>query len=128
MSKATSKKEKADVADTTVLENTEVENTTEVKTETVVDVVEADTAEKQTEINQKQTDSEKKTEKNKADKNSGLPFTVKDGVVEVVSVKRAGKSVIGASGEIIKFDNNGVAKVKLVDAMHFAKISGFEFK
>lgn len=60
---------------------------------------------------------------------SGLPFTVgSDGLVEVVSIKRAGKSVCGTTGEIVTFDENGKAKVSIEDALHFQQIPGFEFK
>lgn len=60
---------------------------------------------------------------------SGLPFTVgSDGLVEVVSIKRAGKSVCGTTGEIVTFDENGKAKVSIEDALHFQQIPGFELK
>ena len=60
---------------------------------------------------------------------SGLPFTVgSDGLVEVVSIKRAGKSVCGTTGEIVTFDENGKAKVSIEDALHFQQVPGFEFK
>ena len=60
---------------------------------------------------------------------SGLPFTVdSDGLVEVVSTKRAGKSVCGTTGEIVTFDENGKAKVSIEDALHFQQVPGFEFK
>lgn len=60
---------------------------------------------------------------------SGLPFTVgSDGLVEVVSIKRAGKSVCGTTGEIVTFDENGKAKVSIKDALHFQQVPGFEFK
>ena len=51
-----------------------------------------------------------------------------DGFVEVISEKRAGKSVTGATGEIITFDDKGYAKVKLEDAVHFSQVPGFSFK
>ena len=60
---------------------------------------------------------------------TGLPFTVgSDGLVEVVSIKRAGKSVCGTTGEIVTFDENGKAKVSIEDALHFQQVPGFEFK
>ena len=60
---------------------------------------------------------------------SGLPFTVgSDGLVEVVSIKRAGKSVCGTTGEIVTFDENGKAKVSIEDALHFQQVPGFDFK
>ena len=59
----------------------------------------------------------------------GLPFTVgSDGLVEVVSIKRAGKSVCGTTGEIVTFDENGKAKVSIEDALHFQQVPGFDFK
>ena len=60
---------------------------------------------------------------------TGFQFNVSsDGFVEVISEKRAGKSVTGATGEIITFDDKGYAKVKLEDAMHFSQVPGFSFK
>ena len=60
---------------------------------------------------------------------TGLPFTVgSDGLVEVVSIKRAGKSVCGTTGEIVTFDENGKAKVSIEDALHFQQVPGFDFK
>nr|DAP93502.1 MAG TPA: hypothetical protein [Herelleviridae sp.] len=60
---------------------------------------------------------------------SGLPFTVgSDGLVEIVSIKRAGKSVCGTTGEIVTFDENGKAKVSIEDALHFQQVPGFDFK
>ena len=57
-----------------------------------------------------------------------LPFVVKDGMVEVVSVKRAGKSVYATTGNLITFDKDGKATVLLADALHFLNVPGFEFK
>ena len=57
-----------------------------------------------------------------------LPFEVKDGMVEVVSVKRAGKSVYATTGNLITFDKDGNATVLLADALHFLNVPGFEFK
>ena len=60
---------------------------------------------------------------------TGFQFNVSsDGFVEVISEKRAGKAVTGATGEIITFDDKGYAKVKLEDAMHFSQVPGFSFK
>lgn len=60
---------------------------------------------------------------------TGFQFNVSsDGFVEVISEKRAGKSVTGATGEIITFDDKGYAKVKLEDAIHFSQVPGFSFK
>lgn len=60
---------------------------------------------------------------------TGFQFNVSsDGFVEVISKKRAGKSVTGATGEIITFDDKGYAKVKLEDAVHFSQVPGFSFK
>ena len=59
----------------------------------------------------------------------GFRFNVSpDGLVEVISEKRAGKSVTGATGDIITFDDKGYAKVKLEDAVHFSQVPGFSFK
>ena len=60
---------------------------------------------------------------------TGFQFNVSsDGFVEVISEKRAGKAVTGATGEIITFDDKGYAKVKLEDAIHFSQVPGFSFK
>lgn len=60
---------------------------------------------------------------------NGFRFNVSaDGLVEVISERRAGKSVTGATGDIITFDNKGIAKVKLEDAVHFSHAPGFSFK
>ena len=60
---------------------------------------------------------------------TGFQFNVSsDGFVEVISEKRAGKSVTGATGDIITFDDKGYAKVKLEDAIHFSQVPGFSFK
>lgn len=62
-------------------------------------------------------------------KDNGLPFTADaDGMIEVCAKDRAGTSVYGATGEVITFDENGCAKVCLEEALHFAKMPGFEFK
>ncbi len=63
-----------------------------------------------------------------AGKTDDLPFEVKDGMVEVVSVKRAGKSVYATTGTLITFDKDGKATVLLADAQHFLNVPGFEFK
>ena len=66
-----------------------------------------------------------KTEQKNAD---GLPFKVNsDGTVNVWSEKRAGRSVTGSTGEVITFDDEGFAKVKLEDALHFKDVPGFSF-
>ena len=51
--------------------------------------------------------------------------TDSDGLVSVVSKKRAGKSIIGTTGDIVTFDKDGVAKCKKEDAEHFLKIPDF---
>lgn len=80
-------------------------------------------------------DETKATETNpgkteKAEKTEGkIPFEIdKDGFVEVISERRAGKTVVGTTGDIITFDNKGHAKVRVEDARHFAKVPGFSFK
>ena len=69
-------------------------------------------------------------EKQKTDATgNGFQFNISpDGLVEVISEKRAGKSVTGATGDIITFDDKGYAKVKLEDAVHFSQVPGFSFK
>ena len=69
-------------------------------------------------------------EKQKTDATgNGFRFNVSaDGLVEVISEKRAGKSVTGATGDIITFDDKGYAKVKLEDAVHFSQVPGFSFQ
>lgn len=68
------------------------------------------------------------TEKPKQKDESGLPFKVNsDGTVNVWSVKRAGRSVTGSTGEVVTFDDEGFAKVKLEDALHFKDVPGFSF-
>lgn len=68
-------------------------------------------------------------EKKAGNNTSNKPFAVgDDGLVKVVSVKRAGKSVVGTTGDIVTFDANGVARVKPEDALHFAKVPGFSFE
>ena len=118
----TSKEKKVDVAEktkSTVAEKAAVEN---------VEKAKVNTTETKKEVTEKTTVAETKKETKTADNKNGLPFTVNDGYVTVISTKRAGKSVIGSTGDIIKFDENGAAKVKLEDALHFQKIPGFEFK
>ena len=51
-----------------------------------------------------------------------------DGLVAIVSKKRAGKSVIGTTGDIVTFDKDGVAKCKKEDAEHFLKIPDFDLQ
>ena len=68
------------------------------------------------------------TEKPEQKDESGLPFKVNsDGTVNVWSVKRAGRAVTGSTGEVITFDDEGFAKVKLEDALHFKDVPGFSF-
>lgn len=76
-------------------------------------------------------DEDGDTEKVKQEPKTGTGFQFNvssDGFVEVISEKRAGKSVTGATGEIITFDDKGYAKVKLEDAIHFSQVPGFSFK
>ena len=65
----------------------------------------------------------------KAESKDEKPFKIgEDGLVEVFSENRKGKSVYGTTGEIVTFDEKGIAKVKIEDALHFAKVPGFSFK
>lgn len=58
-----------------------------------------------------------------------FPFNVSaGGFVEVISEKRAGKSVVGATGDIVTFDDFGHAKARAEDALHFSQVPGFSFK
>ena len=96
------------------------------KVETVAEVkTDATTVEKA----ESQEDSKPAvTEKPEQKDESGLSFKVNsDGTVNVWSVKRAGRSVTGSTGEVITFDDEGFAKVKLEDALHFKDVPGFSF-
>jgi len=96
------------------------------KVETVAEVkTDATTVEKA----ESQEDSKPAvTEKPEQNDENGLPFKVNsDGTVNVWSVKRAGRSVTGSTGEVITFDDEGFAKVKLEDALHFKDVPGFSF-
>lgn len=77
-------------------------------------------------IQEEEKPAEKVTEKKK-DVSNGMPFKVKDGVVSVVSVTRAGKTIFAVSGKAITFDADGKATVSVDDAMYLSKCSGFEF-
>lgn len=58
-----------------------------------------------------------------------FPFTIgSDGLVEVLSKKRAGKAVVGVTGKVVEFDNTGCAKVQIEDAIHFSNVPDFSFK
>ena len=98
-------------------------------TEKVETVAEAKTDATTVEKAESQEDSKPAvTEKPKQKDESGLPFKVNsDGTVNVWSVKRAGRSVTGSTGEVITFDDEGFAKVKLEDALHFKDVPGFSF-
>ena len=98
-------------------------------TEKVETVAEAKTDATTVEKVESQEDSKPAvTEKPEQKDESGLPFKVdSDGTVNVWSVKRAGRSVTGSTGEVITFDDEGFAKVKLEDALHFKDVPGFSF-
>jgi hypothetical protein len=98
-------------------------------TEKVETVAEAKTDATTVEKAESQEDSKPAvTEKPEQKDESGLPFKVNsDGTVNVWSVKRAGRSVTGSTGEVITFDDEGFAKVKLEDALHFKDVPGFSF-
>ena len=95
--------------------------------------VDNETVTASTETNVKTADSETGGTSGETEASSdgagGFRFNVSpDGLVEVISEKRAGKSVTGATGDIITFDDKGYAKVKLEDAVHFSQVPGFSFK
>ena len=98
-------------------------------TEKVESVAEAKTDATTVEKAESQEDSKPAvTEKPEQNDENGLPFKVNsDGTVNVWSVKRAGRSVTGSTGEVITFDDEGFAKVKLEDALHFKDVPGFSF-
>lgn len=98
-------------------------------TEKVETVAEAKTDATTVEKAESQEDSKPAvTEKPEQKDESGLPFKVNsDGTVNVWSAKRAGRSVTGSTGEVITFDDEGFAKVKLEDALHFKDVPGFSF-
>jgi flavin-dependent dehydrogenase len=77
-------------------------------------------------------ESEKQTEnasvEEKGDEKSTEIKVDADGLVAIVSKKRAEKSVIGTTGDIVTFDKDGGAKVKKADAEHFLKVPDFELK
>lgn len=77
---------------------------------------------------ERQTADRDQQETDREKKHSEDGTTVKDGLVEVISKCRAGKAVYGTTGEIVRFDKDGRALVKLEDALHFKKIPGFEVK
>lgn len=52
----------------------------------------------------------------------------KDNLVTVVSKTRANKKIIAKTGEVIKFDKDGVAHVSIIDAMYLKLCPGFETK
>ena len=97
----------------------------EVKASAAVQADEAKTRENE----ETETPAEQSAEKKEAKASKGFQFNVSaDGFVEVISEKRAGKAVYGTTGDIIKFDEKGYAKVKFEDAMHFSQVPGFTFK
>lgn len=49
-------------------------------------------------------------------------------LVTIVSKERAGKSIIATTGDIIAFDDKGIAQVKEEDAEYLKQIPGFEVK
>ncbi len=116
----TSKTQKTDVA-----EKSKVATANAVATEKTETVAEAKT--ETATVKEGTTANAVATEK--TENKGGLPFDVNaDGTVNIWSLKRAGKKVIGATGEIVAFDDKGFAKVALEDALHFQKVPGFSFK
>lgn len=97
-------------------------------TEKVESVAEAKTDATTVEKAESQEAEKTAVTENKEEDKSGLPFKVNsDGTVNVWSVKRAGRSVTGSTGEVVTFDDEGFAKVKLEDALHFKDVPGFSF-
>lgn len=120
----TSKTQKTDVAKkpTVAAEKPAVTEKVETVAEAKTDATTVEKAESQ------EAEKPAVTEKPEQKDESGLPFKVNsDGTVNVWSVKRAGRSVTGSTGEVITFDDEGFAKVKLEDALHFKDVPGFSF-
>lgn len=120
----TSKTQKTDVAKkpTVAAEKPAVTEKVETVAEAKTDATTVEKAESQEDS--KPAVTEKPEQKNE----DGLPFKVNsDGTVNVWSVKRAGRAVTGSTGEVITFDDEGFAKVKLEDALHFKDVPGFSF-
>ena len=118
------------------LVNTSVDNETvtagsEAEVETTADETggASDETDDSTDETDDDDDDPEKVKQQEPKTGTGFQFNVSsDGFVEVISEKRAGKSVTGATGEIITFDDKGYAKVKLEDAIHFSQVPGFSFK
>lgn len=118
------------------LVNTSVDNETvtagsEAEVETTADKTggASDETDDSTDETDDDDDDPEKVKQQEPKTGTGFQFNVSsDGFVEVISEKRAGKAVTGATGEIITFDDKGYAKVKLEDAIHFSQVPGFSFK
>lgn len=120
----TSKTQKTDVAKkpTVAAEKPAVTEKVETVAEAKTDATTVEKAESQ------EAEKPAVTEKPEQKNEDGLPFKVNsDGTVNVWSVKRAGRAVTGSTGEVITFDDEGFAKVKLEDALHFKDVPGFSF-
>lgn len=111
----------------TGVDNETVTAGSEAEVETTAD--ETDGASDETDDTDDADDDDPEKLKQEPKTDTGFQFNVSsDGFVEVISEKRAGKSVTGVTGEIITFDDKGYAKVKLEDAIHFSQVPGFSFK
>lgn len=122
----TSKTQKTDVAKKPTVTAEKPAAAETVKTGTT-EVKDSQEEKKEVPTENTETQEEKKgssTEKSGND----FPFKVNsDGTVDIWSKKRANKSVIGSTGEIVTFDEKGFAKVKIEDALHFKDVPGFSF-
>ena len=76
--------------------------------------------------NEKAVEAEKAREEPKKEEPKADPKPNTGGGIPVFSEKRKGKSIIGASGQVIVFDNEGRAKVNEIDALYLKSCSGYK--
>lgn len=88
---------------------------TEVKTDVSVESVKPETPE---------VKEEKPADLPKEEK-PAKTITFEEKVYTVTNKDKAGKSVTGSTGEIITFDENGIAKVCMKDAEHLSRVPGY---
>lgn len=87
-------------------------------------VEKVDKTEKVTEkVPEKATEKPEKVEKEKTKKEK--PAVIKDGLIKIVSKKRAGKSIVAVTGKVITFDKDGCAAVDAKDAEYLLLSSDF---